>query len=85
MKLLILLLLILPFFLLTGCQMGYLVKSSYYQLKLLGSGESLERALQDPNLDEKTKKKILLVKEAKTFAIEKMGLSKNRNYERFVQ
>ncbi len=65
--------------------MGYLVKSSYYQLKLLGSGESLERALKDPNLDEKTKKKILLVKEAKTFAIEKMGLSKNRNYERFVQ
>jgi predicted aminopeptidase len=70
---------------LSGCQMGYLVKSSYDQLALLAKTERLERALHDPDIDKETKRKILLVQEVKKFAEEKIGLVHTRNYDKFVK
>lgn len=69
---------------LTGCQFNYLVKSSYYQLRLLSKRQSLDKALENPKIDEKTKEKIRLVSKVKTFAKEKMGLAASSHYESFV-
>src|SRR4051812_39538913 len=69
---------------LTGCQMGYLVKSGYYQMKLLSKRQSLDRALQNPDISEETKRKIRLVQEVKKFGEEKLRLEKSKNYESFV-
>ena len=64
--------------------MGYLFKSSYYQLALLAKKERLERALKDPDINDETKRKILLVQDVKKFAEEKIGLVHTRNYDSFV-
>ena len=85
MKAIILILLCTALIFLSGCQMGYLVKSSYYQLALLGRGERVELALKDPKLTAETKRKILLVQEVKKFAHDKIGLISTRSYDKFVQ
>ena len=71
-------------FILSGCQLGYLAKSSFYQLRMLSRKESFEKALVDPKISEETKRKIKLVIEAKKFGEEKMFLTHSKNYESFV-
>jgi predicted aminopeptidase len=69
---------------LSGCQMSYLVKSGYYQLKLLSQRQPLDSALQDSRLTDDTKRKIRLVKEVKRFAEDQITLTESKNYESFV-
>ncbi len=78
-------LLIIPLsFFISGCQMGYLAKSSYYQLSLLWNRQSIERVLKNPDIDAETKRKIQLVQDAKKFAEDNLGLVKTSNYDTFV-
>ena len=70
--------------LLMGCQTGYLIKSSYYQLKMLSKKETFDDAMKDSRLDAETKRKIRLVQDVKKFAEEKIGLVHTKNYQTFV-
>lgn len=69
----------------SGCQMGYLMKSGYGQMKLLGSRVPLNEALEDPNLDEAKKRKLRLAEEARVFAERELHLATSKNYTAYVE
>jgi predicted aminopeptidase len=69
---------------LSGCQLGFIASSSYYQLRLLSQREKFDDALKDPKIDVETKRKIKLVQEVKIFAEDKLHLAHSKNYESFV-
>ena len=71
--------------LLTGCQIGYLVKSAYGQADLLRQRVSIDKALQSDKLTEDQKNKLRLAQEARTFAETDLGLKHTSNYTTFVQ
>ena len=71
--------------LLSGCQIGYLVKSAYSQADLLRRRVPIEEALKDPHLTDEQKRKLLLAKEAREFAEKNLGLASTQNYTSFVQ
>lgn len=76
---------ILTLLLLTGCQINYLLKSAYSQLELLRQRVPLEETLQDPNLNQADKQKLLLAKKARDFAIHELNLKPSDNYTSFVR
>ena len=69
----------------SGCQMGYLMKSGYGQMKLLSSRVPLTDALQDSALDENKKKKLRLAEEARIFAEQELHLATSKNYTSYVE
>lgn len=69
----------------SGCQMGYLMKSGYGQMKLLGSRVPVNEALEDPSLDEAKKKKLRLAQEARVFAEQELHLASSKNYTSYVE
>jgi predicted aminopeptidase len=71
--------------LLSGCQIGYLVKSAYSQADLLRRRVPLEEALKDAKLSDENKRKLLLAQEARDFAEKSLGLQPTKNYTSFVQ
>lgn len=68
-----------------GCQISYLLKSARGQWELLTSGVAIEKALQDPSLDEEQKRKLRLAQEAREFGENHMGLKATKNYTEFVK
>lgn len=71
-------------FLLSSCQINYIMKSAYNQFSMMSSQVSLEEALQDPRLNEEQKRKIKLAQEAREFAEKSLGLKPTKNYTKFV-
>jgi predicted aminopeptidase len=71
--------------LLTGCQAGYLIKSGYFQAKLLSSRIPIEKALEEPTLSDEQKRKLRLTLEVRKFAESELGLKHTTNYTTFVQ
>lgn len=69
---------------LTGCQFGYILQSANGQLSILLARESIEKVLQDPKVSESEKAKIRTVQKVREFAIQKIGLIKNKNYTQYV-
>jgi predicted aminopeptidase len=78
------LILLLTCLLLSSCETGYLIKNSYYQLRLLQKREPIESILQQEKLNAEEKRKLQLAQEAKQFAEEKMGLATTKNYTSYV-
>lgn len=70
---------------LSGCQMGYLMKSGYGQMKLLSSRVPIEEASQNPDLEESKKKKLILAQEAREFAEKELHLKHTKNYTSYVE
>lgn len=69
----------------SGCQMGYLMKSGYGQMKLLSSRVPIEEALKDPQLETSKKKKLQLAQEAREFAEKELHLKSTQNYTSYVE
>ncbi len=69
----------------SGCQMGYLMKSGYGQMKLMNSRVPVEEALKDPKLAEDKKKKLLLAQEARIFAETELHLKTTKNYTSYAE
>lgn len=69
----------------SGCQMGYLIKSSYHQMGLLYHREPIEKALQDSSLSDEDKRKLLLSQKARLFAEGELHLKVTQNYTSFVK
>ncbi len=71
-------------FLLTSCQLGYLLGSAYDQTGLLMSREPIQRVLENPKLEPETKRKLELTIEVHQFA-ESIGLKKTKSYTSYVE
>lgn len=71
-------------FVLTGCQIGYIINNGYHQMKLLGSRVSVEKVLADPSIYTDIKKKLELAIKAKEFAEVELHLKKTKNYLSYV-
>jgi predicted aminopeptidase len=69
---------------LSGCQIGYVLKSAGGQLSLLNKRVPIEKALLDDKITEKEKEKIRLAQKAREFAIHHVGLTENKNYTDYV-
>lgn len=69
----------------SGCQMGYLMKSGYGQMKLMNSRVPVEEALKDPKLAEDKKKKLLLAQDARIFAETELHLKTTKNYTSYAE
>lgn len=54
-------------------------------MQLLSSREPVEKALQDPNLDETKKNKLLLAQEARVFGEQTLHLKSTKNYTSYVE
>lgn len=70
---------------LSACQMGYLMKSGYGQMKLLSSRVPITEALQSPELNEAEKKKLVLAQEVRQFAETSLYLKSTQNYTSYVE
>ncbi len=68
-----------------GCMVGYLLKSSYHQQKLLRSRVPIKEVISDKSQSKETLRKLKLVQDVKSFAEAKLGLTKTKNYNSFVQ
>lgn len=77
--------LVISFFGLTGCQLGYLIRTSYDHLSMLSTRIPIEKALQSSQLTADQKKKIELSQAARRFAFESLGLKKTDSYTHYVQ
>ena len=68
-----------------GCSFTYLAKVGYHQAKLLYQRTPIEEVLQAPTTPQRTKEKLKLIQEAKSFAENILKLKKSDNYSSFVQ
>lgn len=71
--------------LLSGCQLGYIMKSGVGQMKLLSSRVPMEQALADSQLSEEKKSKLRLAMEAREFAEKDLQLKPTKNYTTYVE
>lgn len=70
--------------LLSGCQLGYVVKSSYSQLQLLSQREDIHKVIKN-HPDEAIRKKLILSLRVREFCESKLKLKLNHNYLTYVQ
>lgn len=71
--------------LLSGCQMGYYVKSAYNHLSMMSRRQPIARLLEDPSLDPDVRRKLGLAVEAHEYGVAKMGLRETSNYTTYVR
>ena len=76
--------LIIYFFSLTSCQIGYYLSSAKNQFQMMSSRHSIDQALQEKNLTEEQRRKILISQKARFFAFEKLRLKETKNYSTFI-
>lgn len=71
---------------LSGCSnVGYILDAGVGQWRIMNRARPVQQVMQSPNTDAATKKAILIVQEAKRFAVESMQLNATANYRDFVQ
>jgi predicted aminopeptidase len=69
----------------SGCSPVYLAKAGWAQMKILQGRRPLTEVIQDERTDEDTRKKLLLTRQARAFAIHKLGLDAGDSYTSFTQ
>ncbi len=69
----------------SGCSLGYLLQQGQGQVGLLMRREPVDRLIDDPEVDERTRDRLVLVTEAKAFAENQLGLKKSDSYTRLVR
>lgn len=72
-------------FILSGCQLGYIMKSGVGQMQLLRSRVPIDEALSDPKLEENKKEKLRLALQAREFAEKELHLLPTKNYTSYVE
>ena len=71
--------------LLSGCQLGYIMKSGVGQMKLMNARVPIDKALSDPHIDDAKKAKLRLALEAREFAEKELHLKPTKNYTSYVE
>lgn len=72
-------------FVLTGCQLGYILNSGWQQAKLYNKRQPIAKILAAPETSPEIKRKLELVLAASAFAEHTLGLKHSNNYKKFVQ
>lgn len=70
--------------LLTSCQIGYITKNAFEQIRIIKSQVPIEKALENPDLTEVQKNKLRLSVKAKHFAMERLHLKSTKNYSGYT-
>lgn len=68
-----------------GCQITYLTKSAYNQLKILNNREPIEDVLKKDNVSEEEKRKLKLALEVREFAFNQLHLTQAKNYSTYTK
>lgn len=76
--------LIIALFGLSGCQLGYIAESAYYQAHLMRQRVPLRYALEHYELNKDEREKIKLAIELRKFMTEELKLNTDDNYSRYV-
>ena len=71
--------------LLNGCGVGYLWHVATGQMSLLSRQQPVDEVLQETTLSDQERRKIRLILEARTFAIEQLGMHASDSYTTFVK
>ncbi len=69
----------------SGCSPIYLAKAGWAEMKILRGRRPLEEVIRDERTDEDTRKKLLLTRQARAFAIHQLGLNAGDSYTSFTQ
>jgi predicted aminopeptidase len=68
-------------FFFTSCSLGYVIKQGFYQISLVANTERIEIALRSKNLDDKSRKKLVLIRDVREFSADHLKLVVNKNYK----
>lgn len=70
---------------LTGCHLGYITKATITEADILFSSKNIDSLLQSSDeLTHEDKEKLSLVKEARSFGIESLGLTPKNSFTRYT-
>lgn len=69
----------------SGCSPIYLAKAGWAQMKILTGRQPFDEILADPGTDQDTRRKILLTRQARAFAMHQLGLNAGNSYTSFTQ
>jgi predicted aminopeptidase len=69
----------------SGCSPVYLAKAGWAEMKILRGRRPLTEVIEDRRTDEDTRRKLLLARQARAFAIHKLGLDAGDSYTSFTQ
>jgi predicted aminopeptidase len=69
----------------SGCSPVYVAKAGWAEMKILTGRRPFDEVIADPETDEETRRKILLARQARSFAIHKLGLDAGDSYTSFTQ
>lgn len=72
-------------FILSGCQMTYILKSGYHQALLIKNQEDIHEFINDENFPTNKKQKLQKILEVKHFSEQELGLKKSTNYTTYVE
>ena len=67
----------------SGCQLGYITKNAFEQMRIIHGQIPIEQALEDPQLSSEEKRKLRLVHEVRDYSINKLSLKPTKNYSGF--
>ena len=69
----------------SGCSPVYLAKAGWAEMKILKGRRPFDEVINDPRTDEDTRRKLLLARQARAFAIHMLGLDAGDSYTSFTQ
>jgi len=69
----------------SGCSPVYVARAGWAEMKILRGRRPLEEVINDHRTDEETRRKLLLARQARAFAIHMLGLNAGDSYTTFTQ
>ena len=69
----------------TACSPIYVLKAGWAEAKILSARRPIPEVIADPSLDDRTRGKLTLVREARLFAIERLGLDVGDSYTTYTE
>jgi predicted aminopeptidase len=69
----------------SGCSPVYVAKAGWTEMKILAGRRPLDEVINDGRTDEETKRKLLLARQARAYAIHQLGLKAGDSYTSFTQ
>lgn len=69
----------------SGCSPVYLARAGWTELKILTGRRPLDEVIQDHRTSDDTRRKLLLTRQARAFAIHRLGLDAGDSYTSFTQ
>ncbi len=69
----------------SGCSPVYVARAGWAEMKILKGRRPLDEVIEDQRTDEETRHKLLLARQARAFAIHRLGMDAGDSYTSFTQ